>query len=100
MTDRVNATPTPEQAPSDGPTSLGTRWQRVDGSLVRRTPRSIVISVPAVTAPLRIEGAAAHVWDALASPRGLDEVVAALASEAGSTDDLAGDTARALQALA
>jgi hypothetical protein len=60
-----------------------------------------VISVPALTAPLRIEGAAAYVWDALASPRGLDDVVAALASEAGApTVDLAGETARALQALA
>ncbi|MGZ4242489.1 MAG: hypothetical protein ACXVQ7_12885 [Actinomycetota bacterium] len=79
----------------------GTRWRRVAGSLVRRTPTSLVVAVPASTAPVRIEGAAACVWESLDLPRGIDDVVAVIAHDGDfDVDVLAGEVARTLDALA
>jgi hypothetical protein len=99
MTGRVNATPTPDRVSRGASSTSGARWQRVTGSLVRRTPRSLVVAVPATAAPLRIEGAAALVWESLDTPRAIEEVVTEMSREGASLSDLAGEVARTLRAL-
>ena len=100
MTGRVLAK-TPESMPLDASSVPATRWRRVAGSLVRRTPTSLVIAVPASTAPLRIVGAAACVWESLDTSRDLDDVVGLIAADgAGAADVLADEVARTLHALA
>ena len=100
MTGRVLAK-TPESMPHGASSPTATTWRRVAGSLVRRTPTSLVVSVPASAAPLRIEGAAVSVWESLDTPRRIDGVVAVLARHGACDGEvLAGDVARTLHALA
>jgi len=100
MTGRVLAK-TPESMPLGASSVPATRWRRVAGSLVRRTPTSLVIAVPASAAPVRIEGAAACVWELLDSPRDLDDVVAAVGHDRPDDREVvADDVARTLDALA
>ena len=100
MTGRVHAK-TPESMLLGASPVPGARWRRVAGSLVRRTPTSLVVAVPASTAPLRIEGAAACVWESLDTPRGIDDVVAMIAHDGDLDGDvLAGEVVEILDALA
>jgi hypothetical protein len=78
-----------------------TRWRRVAGSLVRRTPTSLVVAIPASAAPMRIEGAAAWVWESLDAPRDVDAVVASIGSDdSGDRGVLAEEVTQTLHALA
>jgi len=100
MTGRVLAK-TPESMPLGASSVPATRWRRVAGSLVRRTPTSLVVAVPASAAPLRIVGAAACVWESLDTPRDIDDVVAVMAHRGiGDGDVVVDEVARTLHALA
>src|SRR5258708_7413156 len=97
MTGRVHTT-TPESVPGEASSSVSTRWQRVAGSLSRRTLTSLVVSIPTSTWPLRIEGAAAWVWEALDTPRDIDSIVTEMTLD-GELADAAGDVVRTLRTL-
>lgn len=43
-------------------------WRRADDVLTRRTPLSILVMPPGASEPLRLQGAAAYVWEALEQP--------------------------------
>jgi hypothetical protein len=62
-------------------------WQRNPHALHRPTPSAVLVAVPTSPAPLRVEGAAAYVWNSLETRSTLSEIVAAVAAETGRPAD-------------
>ncbi len=76
-------------------------WRRNSNVMSRVTPRSVLLALPAGEGPVKLEGAAAFVWDALDVPATQDTLVATLAAQFATTPDaLRSDIATALEDLA
>jgi hypothetical protein len=75
-------------------------YQRAPDTLARRTPRSLVVLARQAEAPIRISGSSVVVWDLLATPRRLWDLVldVALRVDAPSTE-VAVDLEVALEVL-
>lgn len=76
-------------------------WVRDPAVLWRRIGASLLLLVPGAGEALEVSGSAADVWDLLASPTGLDDLVAAAACAYGSEKEmLLDDIARLVEDLA
>jgi hypothetical protein len=64
-------------------------WHRNPRALHRATPSAILVAAPTADEVMRVEGAAAYVWNALAERSTFDEIVAAVAAVTDrSTDEI------------
>jgi hypothetical protein len=83
------------------PAVVGTTWRRAPRALSRRTPLGILVLLPNDDAPLRLEGAAAHVFDTCGTVATPDEMVAVIAERVERTpDDIRADVVLAINELA
>jgi hypothetical protein len=95
----ASATPTSESVIANPPTTA--TYQRCPATFVRRTTRSLVILAAGSEQPVRVSGSAVDVWDMLATPKTLDDLVAEIVADAGTAAGvLATDVAEALAVLA
>lgn len=78
----------------------GRVWRRMPGALERRAPTFVLVASPEGGTPVKIEGGAIAVWDALAVPGPLGAVVQAVSVATGAdSPSIAGDIEAALVAL-
>jgi hypothetical protein len=80
---------------------VGTTWRRTPRVLSRTTPLGILVCVPHFDAPLKLEGAAALVFEALATNASGADVVMAIANRVGRTaEDIGIDVFSSIEQLA
>ena len=73
---------------------------RARGVVVRNTDRFVMVMGPATDDPLKLEGLARAVWDALERPRTAGQLTALIASRHGlDADDLGDDIEATLRML-
>lgn len=83
-----------------GAEESGTVWKRLPGALERSAPSCLLVAAPSGGAPVKIEGCAVPVWEALASPGRIVDVVSAVARATGNDESaIADDVEVALIAL-
>jgi hypothetical protein len=76
-------------------------WRRHADALTRRTPRSILVVGPDSDEPLKLEGASAFVWEALAEPATDEQLVVAIGARfARAPQEVRDDVVTARVALA
>jgi hypothetical protein len=75
-------------------------WERIPGALERWAPSFLLVASPGGGAPVKVEGCAIPVWEALATPGSVAAVVGAVADATGSDRlAIADDVEAALVAL-
>ena len=80
---------------------VGTTWRRTPRVLSRVTPLGVLVYVPRYEAPLKLEGAAALVFDVLGTSASGGEVVMAIADQVGRTaEDVSTDVISSIEQLA
>ena len=78
-----------------------TPQRRARGLVARNTDLVVMVKGPTMTDPLKLEGLARAVWDALDAPRTADEIIALVAERHRvATDELRGEVESTVRMLA